>query len=87
MALNTKLFNAALFVITKAWKQPKCLIIEVKLWCAHTIWYMKNKLFRELRRLANEVLGEAETNKIIEDTVKEVLEETKPKKRVKKGDK
>ena len=48
---------------------------------------MKKKVFRELRRLANEVLGEAETNKIIEDTVKEVLEETKPKKRAKKGDK
>lgn len=42
---------------------------------------MKKKVFRKLRALANQVLGEKETNKIIEDTVKEVLEETKPKKK------
>lgn len=52
---------------------------------------MKKKLFRELRALANEVLGKEETDKIIEETVKEVLEdvkEEKPKKRKKaKGDK
>ena len=42
---------------------------------------MKKKLFRELRRIANEVLGEEETDKIINETVKEVLEETKPKRK------
>ena len=40
---------------------------------------MKKKLIRKLRQLANEILGEEETNKIIAETVKEVLEETKPK--------
>ena len=48
---------------------------------------MKKKVFRKLRQLANEVLGEKETNKIIDETVKEFLEETKPKKRKKKSDK
>lgn len=49
---------------------------------------MKKRVFRKLRELANEVLGEKETNKIINDTVKEFLEETKPKKKLfKKGDK
>jgi len=46
---------------------------------------MKKKMLRKLREISNEVLGEEETNKIIEETVKEVLEETKPKK--KKSDK
>ena len=49
---------------------------------------MKKKVFRALRSLANEVLGKEETDKIINETVKEVLEETKPKrKRTKKVDK
>lgn len=48
---------------------------------------MKKRLFRKLRELSNKVLGEEETNKIIDDTVKEVLEETKPKNKTKKGDK
>ncbi len=49
---------------------------------------MKKKVLRALRSLANDVLGKEETDKIINDTVKEVLEETKPKrKRVKKEDK
>lgn len=46
---------------------------------------MKKRVFRKLRALANEILGKEETNKIIKETVKEVLEE-KPK-RKKKSDK
>lgn len=46
---------------------------------------MKKKLLRKLRAISNEVVGEKETNKIIEDTIKEVLEETKPKKKKEKG--
>ena len=38
---------------------------------------MKKKLFRELRNLANRVLGEEETNKIIDETIKKVVEEIK----------
>lgn len=45
---------------------------------------MKKRVFRKLRALANEILGKEETNKIIKETVKEVLEE-KPK-RKKKSD-
>lgn len=48
---------------------------------------MKKKVLRKLREMAEEVLGKEETNKIIEESVKEVLEETKPKKKTKKGDK
>ena len=40
----------------------------------------------KLRELSNKVLGEEETNKIVDETVKEVLEEIKPKKK-KKADK
>lgn len=46
---------------------------------------MKKKLLRKLRAISNEVVGEKETNKIIEDTIKEVLEETKLKKKKEKG--
>lgn len=46
---------------------------------------MKKWVLRKLRAEAEKVLGESETEKIIEDTVKEVLEETKPKKTKKKG--
>lgn len=42
---------------------------------------MKKKMLRKLRELAEEILGEEETNEVIEETVKEVLEETKPKKK------
>lgn len=46
---------------------------------------MKKKMLRKLREISNEILGEKETNKIIEKTINEVLEDTKPKKkRVKK---
>ena len=50
---------------------------------------MKKKVFRKLRALANEVLGKEETDKIIKETVKEVLEDTKEEKpkRKKKADK
>lgn len=46
---------------------------------------MKKKMLRKLRELCNEALGEEETNKIIDNTIEKVLEETKPKK--KKSDK
>ncbi len=48
---------------------------------------MKKKMLRKLREICNDVIGEKETNKIIEDEVNKVLEETKPKKKTKKGDK
>ncbi len=48
---------------------------------------MKKRVLRKLREMAEDILGKEETNKIIEESVKEVLEETKPKKTTKKGDK
>lgn len=45
---------------------------------------MKKKLFRELRNLANKVLGEKETNKIIDETIEEVVKEIKEDKPKKK---
>lgn len=48
---------------------------------------MKKKMLRKLREICNELIGEEETNKIITETIEEVLEETKPKKKTKKGDK
>ena len=51
---------------------------------------MKKALFRKLRTISENILGKEETDKIIketaEKTVKEFLEETKPKKK-KKSDK
>lgn len=47
---------------------------------------MKKKMLRKLREFSNDILGEKETNKIINNTIKEVLKETKPKK-PKKSDK
>lgn len=41
-------------------------------------------MLRKLRTMSNEVLGEEKTNQIIEETVKELLEETAPKKKTKK---
>lgn len=38
---------------------------------------MKKKVYRQIRELANKVLGEEETNKIIEETIKETVEEFK----------
>ena len=37
----TSMFIAALFTITKTWKQPKCLLTDEwikKMWCIHTQW-------------------------------------------------
>lgn len=50
---------------------------------------MKKALFRKLRQICNEVIGEDETNTIIQEEIKKVLEETKPKAkpRKKKSDK
>ena len=48
---------------------------------------MKKKMLRKLRETCNELIGAEETNKIITETIEEVLEETKPKKKTKKGDK
>ena len=48
---------------------------------------MKKKMLRKLREVCEEVIGKEETDKIINDTVKEVLEETKPKIKKKKEDK
>ena len=42
-------------------------------------------MLRKLREASNDIIGEEETNKIIEDTIKKVLEETKPKTKKKKG--
>ena len=42
---------------------------------------MKKAVLRKLRELSEKVLGEEETNKIIGNAVKEVLEETNPKKK------
>lgn len=47
---------------------------------------MKKVMLRKLRQMSNEILGEEETNKIIDEEIEKVLEETKPK-RKKKSDK
>lgn len=47
---------------------------------------MKKKMLRKLRETCNELIGEEETNKIITETIEEVLEETRPKKK-RKSDK
>ena len=46
---------------------------------------MKKAMLRKLREQCEKVLGKEETNKIIENTVKKVLDETKPKKTKKRG--
>lgn len=45
---------------------------------------MKKAILRKIRELSENVLGEKETKKIINETVEEVLKETKPKKTAKK---
>ena len=40
---------------------------------------MKKKVFRKLREICNDIIGEEETNRIIENEIKKVLKETKPK--------
>lgn len=42
---------------------------------------MKKKTLRKLREMSEKVLGEEKTNKIIEQTIKKVLKETKPNKK------
>lgn len=48
---------------------------------------MKKSVLRKLRQISEEVLGKEETDQIIKNTVEKVIEETKPKKKTKKGDK
>lgn len=45
---------------------------------------MKKAVLRKLRELSEKTIGEEKTNEIIQETVKKVLEETKPKKKGKK---
>lgn len=45
---------------------------------------MKKAMLRKLRAQAEEVLGKEETEKIINETVSEVLKDTKPKTKTKK---
>lgn len=42
---------------------------------------MKKAMLRKLRAISNEVLGEEKTKQIIDETVKKVLDDTKPKKK------
>lgn len=48
---------------------------------------MKKAMLRKLRTMSEQFMGKEETDKIIDETVKKVLEKTKPKKKSKKGDK
>ena len=48
---------------------------------------MKKAMLRKMRQISNELIGEEETNKIIQEEIEKVLEETKPKTRKKKSDK
>lgn len=49
---------------------------------------VKLRALLKLREMSEKVLGKEETDRIIDETVKEVLEETKPKRvRKTKGDK
>lgn len=47
---------------------------------------MKKTILRKLRTMSEQFLGKEETDKIINETVTKVLEETKPKNKSKKGD-
>lgn len=44
-------------------------------------------MLRKLRQISNELIGEDETNKIIQEEIEKVLEDTKPKAKKKKSDK
>lgn len=48
---------------------------------------MKKAMLRKLRQISNELIGEEETNKIIQEEIEKILEETNPKPRKKKSDK
>ena len=41
---------------------------------------MKKAMLRKLRAMSEEIIGKEETNKILDETISEILEETKPKK-------
>ena len=45
---------------------------------------MKKAMLRKLMKMSYEILGEEETDKIVENTIDEVLDDIKPKKRSKK---
>ena len=47
---------------------------------------MKKAILRKLREKCEKVLGKEKTDKIIEDTVKKVLDETKPKENKKESE-
>lgn len=47
---------------------------------------MKKKVLRKIREISNNIIGEKETNKIIKEEIKEILDETNPKKK-RKSDK
>ena len=40
---------------------------------------MKKAMLRKLRELSEEIIGKEETDKIVKETVEEILEETEPK--------
>jgi len=48
---------------------------------------MKKAMLRKLRALSEELIGEEETNKIIQNEIEKVLKEIKPKTKKKKSDK
>lgn len=48
---------------------------------------MKKATLRKLRQISNELIGEDETNKIIQEEIEKLLEDTKPRPRKKKSDK
>lgn len=47
---------------------------------------MKKKVLRKIREISNNIIGEKETNKIIKEEIKKILDETNPKKK-RKSDK
>lgn len=61
--------------VVKNWKEPRSKEWEV---------IMKKKVLRKLREICEDVIGEEETNKLINEAVNEVLEETKPKPKTEK---
>lgn len=48
---------------------------------------MKKVMLRKLREMAESTLGKEETDKLINETIEEVLEETKPKRKTTLKDK
>ncbi len=48
---------------------------------------MKKKILRKLRKITSELIGEEQTNKIINEQIENVLDETKPVKETKKNKK